>query len=89
MQHGTEEQKQKYLPKMATGEVRGSFSMSEPGLGSDVAAIKTKAVKTRLTAGDGYAITGQKMWLTNGGSSQPGRRARQDRRGRRTRSTRT
>src|ERR1700712_4034219 len=36
-QHGTEEQKQKYLPKMATGEVRGSFSMSEPGLGSDVA----------------------------------------------------
>src|SRR5436189_3120257 len=45
MQHGTDEQKQKYLPKMATGEVRGSFSMSEPGLGSDVSAIKTKAVK--------------------------------------------
>jgi alkylation response protein AidB-like acyl-CoA dehydrogenase len=65
MQHGTEEQKQKYLPKMATGEVRGSFSMSEPSLGSDVSAIKTKAVKTD----DGYAITGQKMWLTNGGSS--------------------
>ncbi|RYU14118.1 acyl-CoA dehydrogenase family protein [Nocardioides iriomotensis] len=65
MQHGTEEQKQKYLPRMATGEVRGSFSMSEPGLGSDVSAIKTKAVK----AGDGYEITGQKMWLTNGGSS--------------------
>ena len=66
MQHGTEEQKQKYLPKMATGEVRGSFSMSEPSLGSDVSAIKTKAVK-----GDdgGYTITGQKMWLTNGGSS--------------------
>jgi alkylation response protein AidB-like acyl-CoA dehydrogenase len=65
MQHGTEEQKQKYLPKMATGEVRGSFSMSEPGLGSDVAAIKTKAVKD----GDDYVINGQKMWLTNGGSS--------------------
>jgi alkylation response protein AidB-like acyl-CoA dehydrogenase len=65
MQHGTEEQKQKYLPRMATGEVRGSFSMSEPGLGSDVSAIKTKAVKD----GDGYSITGQKMWLTNGGSS--------------------
>ena len=65
MQHGTEEQKQKYLPRMATGEVRGSFSMSEPGLGSDVSAIKTKAVRT----GDGYEITGQKMWLTNGGSS--------------------
>ena len=55
MQHGTEEQKQKYLPRMATGEVRGAFSMSEPGLGSDVSAIKTKAVKdgdgtTRSTA---------------------------------------
>jgi alkylation response protein AidB-like acyl-CoA dehydrogenase len=44
IQHGTEEQKQHYLPKMATGEIRGAFSMSEPGLGSDVAAIKTKAV---------------------------------------------
>jgi alkylation response protein AidB-like acyl-CoA dehydrogenase len=64
-QHGTDEQKQKYLPKMATGEVRGAFSMSEPALGSDVAAIKTKASKTD----DGYEITGQKMWLTNGGSS--------------------
>ncbi|WP_028471643.1 acyl-CoA dehydrogenase family protein [Nocardioides alkalitolerans] len=65
MHHGTEEQKQKYLPKMALGEVRGAFSMSEPSLGSDVAAISTKAVKND----DGYAITGQKMWLTNGGSS--------------------
>ena len=65
MQHGTEEQKQKYLPRMATGEVRGAFSMSEPGLGSDVAAISTKAVKD----GDDYVINGQKMWLTNGGSS--------------------
>ncbi|MCH1866476.1 acyl-CoA dehydrogenase family protein [Nocardioides sp. CFH 31398] len=66
MRHGTEEQKQKYLPRMATGEVRGSFSMSEPGLGSDVAAIKTKA---KQTDDGGYEITGQKMWLTNGGSS--------------------
>jgi len=65
MKHGTDEQKQKYLPKMATGEVRGAFSMSEPGLGSDVSAVSTKAVKT----GDGYEITGQKMWLTNGGSA--------------------
>ncbi|WP_332667882.1 acyl-CoA dehydrogenase family protein [Aeromicrobium sp.] len=64
-QHGTEEQKQKYLPRMATGEVRGAFSMSEPALGSDVAAIKTKATKND----HGYEITGQKMWLTNGGSS--------------------
>ena len=66
MQHGTEEQKQKYLPRMATGEVRGAFSMSEPALGSDVAAISTKATK----GDDGnYTINGQKMWLTNGGSS--------------------
>jgi alkylation response protein AidB-like acyl-CoA dehydrogenase len=65
LQHGTDEQKQKYLPRMATGEVRGAFSMSEPGCGSDVSAIKTKAVKSD----DGYSITGQKMWLTNGGSA--------------------
>ncbi|HMT32688.1 MAG: acyl-CoA dehydrogenase family protein [Actinomycetales bacterium] len=67
LQHGTEEQKQHYLPKMATGEIRGAFSMSEPGLGSDVAAIKTKAV--RQGDSDDWVINGQKMWLTNGGSS--------------------
>jgi alkylation response protein AidB-like acyl-CoA dehydrogenase len=66
MVHGTEEQRQRYLPRMATGEVRGAFSMSEPGLGSDVSAVSTKAVR----AEDGsYEITGQKMWLTNGGTS--------------------
>ncbi len=66
LQHGTDEQKQKYLPRMATGEVRGAFSMSEPGCGSDVSAIKTRAVKQD----DGsYVVNGQKMWLTNGGSS--------------------
>ncbi|WP_455900947.1 acyl-CoA dehydrogenase family protein [Rhodococcus gordoniae] len=64
--HGTEAQKQYYLPRMATGEVRGAFSMSEPELGSDVAAIRTKA--ERDADGD-YVINGQKMWLTNGGSS--------------------
>ncbi len=64
-QHGTDAQKQRYLPRMATGEVRGAFSMSEPELGSDVAAIRTKGVRD----GDDYLITGQKMWLTNGGSS--------------------
>jgi alkylation response protein AidB-like acyl-CoA dehydrogenase len=64
-QHGTEAQKQHYLPRMATGEVRGAFSMSEPELGSDVAAIRTRATRD----GDGYVINGQKMWLTNGGSS--------------------
>jgi alkylation response protein AidB-like acyl-CoA dehydrogenase len=66
MQHGTEEQKAKYLPRMATGEVRGAFSMSEPGLGSDVSAIATKGTKQ---ADGSYSITGQKMWLTNGASS--------------------
>ena len=65
MQHGTQEQKDKYLPRMATGEVRGAFSMSEPGVGSDVAGITSKAVRD----GDGWSLTGQKMWLTNGGSS--------------------
>ena len=65
MQHGTEEQKQHYLPRMATGAVRGAFSMSEPGCGSDVAAIQSKAVRE----GDEYVLNGQKMWLTNGGSS--------------------
>ena len=66
LQHGTPEQKRKYLPRMATGQIRGAFSMSEPGCGSDVAAIKTKAVPS----GDGeWTINGQKMWLTNGGSS--------------------
>jgi len=66
IQHGTQEQKDRLLPRMATGEVRGAFSMSEPGLGSDVAGIRTKAVKQ--DDGD-YVIDGQKMWLTNGGSS--------------------
>ena len=65
-QHGTAEQKQHFLPRMATGEVRGAFSMSEPELGSDVAAIKTTA--KRADDGD-YAINGAKMWLTNGASS--------------------
>ena len=66
LHHGTEEQKQRYLPRMATGEVRGAFSMSEPGCGSDVSAITSKAVEQ---ADGSYSITGQKMWLTNGGSA--------------------
>jgi alkylation response protein AidB-like acyl-CoA dehydrogenase len=61
-QHGTDEQKRRLLPRMATGELRGAFSMSEPECGSDVAAIKTRAVAD----GDEFALTGQKMWLTNG-----------------------
>jgi alkylation response protein AidB-like acyl-CoA dehydrogenase len=65
MQHGTQAQKDHYLPRMATGEVRGAFSMSEPGCGSDVSAITSKAVRD----GDGWVMNGAKMWLTNGGSS--------------------
>jgi len=64
MKFGTDEQKQRYLPKMATGEMRAAFSLSEPELGSDVAAIKTSAKK--LTDGDAYEINGTKMWVTNG-----------------------
>ncbi len=60
--HGTEEQKNRLLPMMAAGDLRGGFSMSEPGCGSDVAAIKSKAVRD----GDSYILDGQKMWLTNG-----------------------
>ena len=63
-QHGTDEQKAYFLPKMAAGETRGAFSMSEPHCGSDVAAIKSKAVRD----GDEYVLYGQKMWLTNGGT---------------------
>jgi alkylation response protein AidB-like acyl-CoA dehydrogenase len=66
IQHGTDEQKQRLLPRMATGEVRGAFSMSEPGLGSDVAGIRTRATRQ---ADGAYVVDGQKMWLTNGGSS--------------------
>src|SRR3978361_1560669 len=66
MQHGTPEQKERLLPRMAIGEVRGAFSLARPGLGSDVAGIRTRAVQN---ADGGYTIDGAKMWLTNGGSS--------------------
>jgi alkylation response protein AidB-like acyl-CoA dehydrogenase len=62
MKFGSEEQRARLLPKMATGEIRAAFSLSEPELGSDVAAIKTSAVKD----GDAWKISGQKMWVTNG-----------------------
>ena len=66
LQHGTGEQKKRLLPQMAAGDVRGAFSMSEPDLGSDVAAIKTRATPD----GDDFVISGQKMWLTNGAQSR-------------------
>jgi alkylation response protein AidB-like acyl-CoA dehydrogenase len=60
--HGTEEQRQAYLPRLARGEARSSFSMTEPHAGSDVQSIRTVAVRE----GDEYVISGQKMWVTNG-----------------------
>src|SRR3954447_25455184 len=62
MKFGTPEQQARYLPRMATGEIRAAFSMSEPELGSDVAAIKTSATRVE----DGWEINGAKMWVTNG-----------------------
>jgi alkylation response protein AidB-like acyl-CoA dehydrogenase len=60
--YGTEEQKERYLPRMATGEIRFAYAMTEPHAGSDVQAIRTRAVRE----GDEYVISGQKMWSTNG-----------------------
>ncbi|MFL5872729.1 MAG: acyl-CoA dehydrogenase family protein [Solirubrobacterales bacterium] len=67
MKFGTDEQKQYFLPKMATGEIRAAFSLSEPEVGSDVQGIKSTATK----GDDGkWELNGQKMWVTNGlGSS--------------------
>jgi alkylation response protein AidB-like acyl-CoA dehydrogenase len=59
---GTDEQRRNYLPRMATGEIRAALAMSEPEAGSDVQAIRTKAIRD----GDEYVVNGQKMWLTNG-----------------------
>ncbi|HMS28470.1 MAG TPA: acyl-CoA dehydrogenase [Saprospiraceae bacterium] len=63
---GTEEQKKKYLPKLASGEWIGSFCLSEPEAGSDATSQKT----TAIDKGDHYLLNGTKNWITNGGSSQ-------------------
>lgn len=60
--NGNEAQKRKYLPKLISGEHVGALAMSEPGSGSDVVSMKTKAVRK----GDRYVLTGNKMWITNG-----------------------
>ncbi|GAB4574599.1 MAG: isovaleryl-CoA dehydrogenase [Rhodothalassiaceae bacterium] len=60
--NGTEEQKAKYLPKLISGDYVGALAMSEPGAGSDVVSMKTRAEKRN----DGYLINGNKMWITNG-----------------------
>jgi len=63
---GTEEQKQHYLPRLASGEIIGSFALTEPDAGSDSAAVQTKAVRD----GDDYLLTGNKRFITNAASSQ-------------------
>ncbi len=62
MKYGTDEQKDYFLPRMATGEIRAAFSLSEPEVGSDVQGIKSTAKRVD----DGWEINGQKMWVTNG-----------------------
>src|SRR6185369_15805703 len=59
---GTEAQKQKYLPRLAAGELLAAYSLSEPGAGSDAAGLKTTAVRR----GDHYVLNGSKQWCTNG-----------------------
>jgi len=62
LKHGSEEQKKKYLPKIASGEWVGAFGLTEPGAGSDAAAIRTTATRK----GDIYLLNGTKMFITNG-----------------------
>jgi hypothetical protein len=62
---GTEEQKKKYIPKLATGEWKGSYGLTEPGSGSDALGAKTTA--TLSADGRYYLLNGQKIWITNGG----------------------
>ncbi|HEX7296312.1 MAG TPA: acyl-CoA dehydrogenase family protein, partial [Pyrinomonadaceae bacterium] len=62
---GTESQKERYLPKLASGEMIGAYALTEPGSGSDALAASTKATLTE--DGKYYVLNGQKMWITNGG----------------------
>src|SRR5438093_13104263 len=62
MKFGTDDQRDRFLPRMASGEIRAAFSLSEPGLGSDVQAISTRAKRD----GDGWLINGPKMGVANG-----------------------
>lgn len=65
---GTEEQKQKYLPKLATGEIKAAYCLTEPGSGSDALAARTKATLQKDENGNEYyLLEGQKMWITNSG----------------------
>src|SRR3989440_8988328 len=68
MKFGTDDQKDRFLPRMATGEIRAAFSLSEPGLGTDVQAISTRAEQ----GGDERGIAGTKMWVTHASPSGVG-----------------
>ena len=65
MNWGTEELKKEYMPRVATGEIQASYCLSEADAGSDVAAMRTRAVRD----GDDYVLTGSKYWITNAGVS--------------------
>ena len=65
LRHGDETQRQHWLPRMASGEVLGAFSLSEAGAGTDAAALRTQATRTE----GGWVINGEKMWVTNGASA--------------------
>src|SRR5439155_6336274 len=64
--NGTEEQKRRYLPKLISGEHVGALAMSEPGAGSDVVGMRTRAERR----GDRYVLNGSKMWITNGAEAE-------------------
>jgi acyl-CoA dehydrogenase len=66
LNYGTEEQKQRFLPRMARGELIGAIGMTEPGAGSDLKGIRTKAIRD----GDEYVVSGSKIFITNGGSAE-------------------
>src|SRR4026209_1822407 len=64
--NGSEQQKKKYLPKLISGEHVGALAMSEPGSGSDVVSMRTRADKK----GDRYVLNGSKFWITNGPAAE-------------------
>ncbi len=66
LKYGNEEQKRRWLPPMARGEVLGAFALSEADAGSDAASLKARAVRD----GDDWILNGEKMWVTNGGAAQ-------------------
>ena len=79
LNYGSEEQKRRWLPGMATGELIGAIAMTEPGTGSDLQGVRTTARRQ----GNAYVINGQKTFITNGQPADLDHRGRANRRGRR------